>query len=128
MVVGLILHFIALNNSYTFYFQSEPAGWLVLGLYGYGLCYLFLALLLTLCLSDQFSLLFVNQIDLTVLFLLFGTTQMKTLTDPDSGHYFYFGYNYLFPSIHNFYIAYLASLLCAIIYFLAELWTHSLSF
>ena len=54
----LILHFIAQSNSYTFFFNDYPAGLLMLGVIGFGLCFLCVAMLLTQCLSDSYSLFF----------------------------------------------------------------------
>ena len=99
------------------------------GLFGYGLFYLLLALLLTHCLSDQFSILFINMTVFTLKLLSFGTKDMQLLGEKETHpHYFYFGYNSLIPSIHNFWIAYVASFLFGLLYLLMELWRHSIDF
>ena len=120
VLLGLLLHAIALHNSYTFYFQNEPLESLFVGLVGYGLFYLLVAMLWTQCMSDQFTIHFVNVMSIILNFVIFATHS------PHS--YYYFGYNYLLPSVHNFWIAYVGSFLLAALYLLVELWRHSLPF
>ena len=99
---------------------------MVVELAGFGLCYLTMALLLAQWLGDQFSLFFINIMVLVLLFLLFGTRDMQKLGEKEEAHYFYFGFNYVVPVLKNFWIAYALSFISLLIYFIVEIWRHSL--
>ena len=99
----------------------------MVGLIGFGLSYLFISMLLAECFDDQFSLLFVNITATLAVFLLFGSEEMSQLSDNSLGDkYYYFGYNYVVPQIHNFWIAFSLALLAGLANFTIQLQRHSL--
>lgn len=103
---------------------------MMVGLFGLGLCFLFVSMLLTQCMRDSYTIYFVYICSEFLLYPVFRTTNMSIIGSSSSSKdkYYYFGYNEQVPSIHNFWIAYLIAIVAAVIYFLIELWRHSLSF
>ena len=99
---------------------------MAVGLFGFGLCYLFVALLLSQCLSDSLSLSFVFIFVQALVLPLLMTEDMKVIGSDQPGNYYYFGYNFFFHDIHNFYIAYALTGILGLVYFLWDILRHSL--
>ena len=119
----MVLHYIARIESFTFFFENEAILELMVGFFGFGLCYFFVAMLFTQCLDDPYTLYFVYNLVLSILYPLLRTEKMDGSGSTD----YYFGFNSMFPSIHNFYISYLIALLSALLYIAVEQWRHSMT-
>ena len=67
--------------------------------------FLMLVLLFSKAMKEKFSIILADLMAITVVFVLFGDKDQSQDISGSHPHYFYFGYNFLVPSLHNGYIS-----------------------
>lgn len=97
MLIGGLLHTLSSVNSWTFYYEDISVTVLMVGLFGYGMSYLALVLLVSQICEDYNVMLLVTMIASNVQFCLFPTHEEKNNLAQTKSDYFYFGYNRYVP-------------------------------